>query len=251
MASGDKTQHFEMLGKSLFELYETEMYSDLKIACGWDIHKVHKAIICPRSTFFTAACNVNFKEGWENMINLPDNDPTVVREMIYYLYNLDLAGYEFIPEDGNLIEEDLSDTGYDNEMMRHLLRQGYRFVGKRRVKGLVPKLGVRIGPPKNLPLFAKVYAIGEKYGIPGLKAIALSKFETLAKAYANTDDFRIAAEEVYTSTIDQDRGMRDIVVNTVEENIALLNNADFEALARNTELGHDLLMKITSTHRAS
>lgn len=98
---------------------------------------------------------------------------------------------------------------------------------------------------------AEVYAIGEKYGIPGLKAIALSKFETLAKAYANTDDFRIAAEEVYTSTIDQDRGMRDIVVNTVEENIALLNNADFEALARNTELGHDLLMKITSTHLAS
>ncbi|KAF5989214.1 speckle-type POZ [Fusarium coicis] len=255
MASGDKTQHFEMLGKSLFKLYETEMYSDLKIACGWDIHKVHKAIICPRSTFFTAACNGNFKEGLESMINLPDDDPTVVREMIYYLYNLDLVGYEFIPADGNFIEEDLSDTEYDDQTMRRLQRQHHRFVehgfvGKRRVKGLVPKLGVHIGPPKNLPLFAKVYAIGEKYGIPGLKAIALSKFETLAKAYANTNDFRIAAEEVYTSTIDQDRGMRDIVVNTMEENIALLNDEGFEALAKNTELGHDLLMKIASTHRA-
>ncbi|KAG9495461.1 hypothetical protein J7337_013709 [Fusarium musae] len=255
MASGDKTQHFELLGKSLFNphvrLYETEMYSDLKIACGWDIHKVHKAIICPRSTFFTAACNGNFKEGLESMINLPDDDPTVVREMIYYLYNLDLVGYEFIPEDGNYIEEDLSDTEYDDQTMRRWQRHHHsRFVGKRRVRGLVPKLGVRIGPPKNLPLFAKVYAIGEKYGIPGLKAIAFSKFEALAKAYANTNDFRIAAEEVYTSTIDQDRGMRDIVVKTVEENVALLNNADFEALAKNTELGHDLLMKITSTQRA-
>lgn len=28
--------------------------------------------------------------------------------------------------------------------------------------------------------------IGEKYGIPGLKTIALSKFETLAKAYAQS-----------------------------------------------------------------
>jgi hypothetical protein len=185
------------------------------------------------------------------MINLPDDDPTVVREMIYYLYNLDLVGYEFIPGDGNYIEEDLSDTEYDDQTMRSWQRHHHsRFVGKRRVKGLVPKLGVRIGPPKNLPLFAKVYAIGEKYGIPGLKAIALSKFETLAKAYVNTNEFRIAAEEVYTSTIDEDRGMRDVVVKTVEENIALLNDEGFEALAKNTELGHDLLMKITSTHRA-
>ncbi|KAF5594762.1 speckle-type POZ [Fusarium pseudocircinatum] len=255
MASGDKTQHFEMLGKSLFKLYESEMYSDLKIACGWDIHKVHKAIVCPRSTFFTAACNGNFKEGLENMIHLPDDDPVVVREMVYYLYNLDLVGYEFVPEDGNFVEEELSDTEYDGATIRRMEWLGHRFVGNRfvgnrRVKRLVPKLGVRIGPPKNLRLFAKVYAIGEKYGIPGLKAIALSKFETLAKAYAQTEDFRLAAEEVYTSTIDQDRGMRDVVVKTVEENIALLNDAGFEALAKNTELGHDLLMKLTSTRRA-
>ncbi|PNP79252.1 hypothetical protein FNYG_07328 [Fusarium nygamai] len=250
MSSGDKAQHFEMLGKSLFKLYETEMYSDLIITCGWDVHKVHKAIICPRSSFFTAACSGNFKENLESRINLPDDDPTVVREMIYYLYNLDLVGHEFIPEDGNFIEEELSDTETDGPTLRRMEWKGHRFVGNRRVKGLVPKLGVRIGPPKNLCLFARVYAVGEKYGIPGLKTIALSKFETLAKAYAHTNDFRNAAEEVYTSTIDQDRGMRDVVVQTVEENIALLNDADFEALAKNTQLGHDLLMKMTSTRRA-
>ncbi|KAF5689979.1 speckle-type POZ [Fusarium denticulatum] len=250
MASGDKTQHFEMLGKSLFKLYETEMYSDLIITCGGDVHKVHKAIVCPRSSFFTAACSRNFKEGLESKINLPDDDPVVVREMVYYLYNLDLVGYEFIPEDGNFIEEELSDTETPNATLRRMQWKGHRFVGNRRVKGLVAKLGVRIGPPKNLRLFAKVYAIGEKYGIPGLKAIALSKFETLAKAYAQTEDFRLAVHEVYTSTIDQDRGMRDVVVETVEENIALLNDEGYEALSKNTELGHDLLMKMTSARRA-
>ncbi|KAF5709420.1 speckle-type POZ [Fusarium mundagurra] len=248
MASDDKKQHFEMLGKSLFKLYETEMYSDLIITCGWDVHKVHKAIICPRSSFFTAACSGNFKEGLESRINLPDDDPTVVREMLYYLYNLDLVGYEFIPEDGNFIEEELSDTEYENAMIRRLA--GHRFVGNRRVKGLVPKLGARIGPPANLTLFAKVYALGEKYGIPGLKTIALSKFETLAKAYAQTEDFRLAVHEVYTSTIDQDRGLRDVVVSTVEENLVLLNNQNFEDLTKTTALGHDLLMKVTSTRRA-
>ncbi|KAF5545449.1 speckle-type POZ [Fusarium phyllophilum] len=250
MASDDKKQHFEMLGKSLFKLYETEMYSDLIITCGDDVHKVHKAIVCPRSSFFTAACSGNFKEGLENKINLPEDDPTVVREMVYYLYNLDLVGYEFVPEDGNFIEEDLSETEYPNAVKRRLGWRGQRFVGNRRVKGLVPKLGARIGPSSNLRLFAKVYALGEKYGIPGLKTIALSKFETLVKAYAYTKDFCIAAGEVYTSTIDQDRGMRDVVVKTVEDNVALLNDAAFEALVKNTELGHDLLMKMTSTRRA-
>ncbi|KAG5775231.1 hypothetical protein H9Q69_012679 [Fusarium xylarioides] len=248
MASYHKKEHFEMLGKSLFKLYETEMYSDLIITCGDDIHKVHKAIVCPRSSFFTAACSGNFKEGLESKINLPEDDPTVVREMVYYLYNLDLVGHEFIPEDGNFIEEELSETEYENAVIRRL--GGHRFVGNRRVKGLVTKLGACIGPPANLTLFAKVYALGEKYGIPGLKIVALSKFETLAKAYAHTKDFRIAAGEVYTSTIDQDRGMRDVVVKTVEDNVALLNDGAFEALVKNTELGHDLLMKMTLTRRA-
>ncbi|KAF5620786.1 amino acid transport GAP1 [Fusarium sp. NRRL 52700] len=250
MASNGINEHFKLLGASLSQLYRTETYSDLVITCGDDVHRVHKAIICPRSLFFTAACNANFIEGQEGRINLPEDDPNAVRDMIHYLYNLDLVGHEFIPEDGNYIEEELSDTEHDDEMKQLLEWSGRRFIGNRRVKGLVPKLGARIGPSSNLRLFAKVYALGEKYGIPGLKSIAVSKFEKLAKAYAQTEDFRLAVQEVYTSTIDQDRGLRDVVVSTVEENLGLLNNQDFEDLVQATGLGHDLLMKITSAHRA-
>ncbi|KAF4443093.1 Speckle-type POZ [Fusarium acutatum] len=243
MASDDKKQHFEMLGASLFKLYETKVYSDLIITCGDDIHKIHKAIVYPRSSFFTAACSGNFKEGLESKIDLPDDDPSVVREMMYYLYNLDLVGHEFIPKDGNFIEEELSETEHDDEMKQLLEWKGHRFVGNRRSKGLVPKLGARIGPSSNLHLFAKVYTLGEKYGIPGLKAITLSKFETLAKAYTQTEDFRFALQEVYTSTVDHDRGLRDVVINTVEENLGLLSEEAFEAVVKDSELGHDLLIR--------
>ncbi|KAM0082320.1 hypothetical protein ACKRZS_005479 [Fusarium odoratissimum] len=138
---------------------------------------------------------------------------------------------------------------------RHALKQflqsqGHRFVGNRRVKGMVPKLAARIGPSSNLCLFAKVYALGEKYGIPGLKAIALGKFEILAKGHFQTDGFRLAVQEVYASTIDHDRGLRDVVVCTIEENIGLLNDEAFEAVVKYSDLGHDLLMKITSMRRA-
>jgi hypothetical protein len=115
---------------------------------------------------------------------------------------------------------------------------------------MVPKLAARIGPSSNLCLFAKVYALGEKYGTLGLKAIALGKFEILAKGHFQTEDFRLAVQEVYTSTIDHDRGLRDVVVCTVEENIGLLNDEAFDAVVKYSDLGHDLLMKITSMRRA-
>ncbi|KAG4275769.1 hypothetical protein FPRO04_08283 [Fusarium proliferatum] len=250
MASENKTEYHEMLDKSLFELYRTGLYSDLTITCQGDTHRVHKAIVCPRSSFFTAACNGNFKEGLEGMINLPDDDLSAVRIMVYYFYNLDLAGYPYIPEDGNFVEEKLSKTEYGDEEKQLLESRGHRFVGRRKVKGQVLKLGARIGPSSNLRLFAKVYALGEKYGIPGLKTIAVGKFKTLAKAYAQTEDFKFAAQEVYTSTIDQDRGLRDVVVKTVEENLGLLNHEAFATFAKESELGHDVLMKIASLHRA-
>ncbi|KAL7756501.1 hypothetical protein ACKLNR_013494 [Fusarium oxysporum f. sp. zingiberi] len=164
MASEKMNQHFEMLGASLSKLYETGTYSDLIITCGNDIYQVHKVIVCPRSSFFTAACSGKFKEGQEGKINLPDDDPDAVREMIHYLYHLDLAGHEFIPADGNFLEGELSTTEHDDALKQFLQSQGHRFVGNRRVKGMVPKLAARIGPSSNLCLFAKVYALGEKQG---------------------------------------------------------------------------------------
>ncbi|CVL07630.1 uncharacterized protein FMAN_14507 [Fusarium mangiferae] len=250
MASENKTQYYGMLDKSLLELYRTGLYSDLTITCQGNTYRVHKAIVCPRSTFFTAACNGNFKESLEGMINLPDDDPITVRDMVYYFYNLDLEGHPYIPEDGKYFEEKLSETEQGDEKNQLMDRRGRRLARHRRVKERVLKLGARIGPSSNLSHFAKVYALGEKYGIPGLKAIAVDNFKTLAKSYAQTEDFKFAAQEVYTSTIDQDRGLRDVVVNTVYENLGLLNHKAFEAFVESSGLGHDVLMKIAWFYRA-
>jgi len=38
------------------DIYESGDYSDLTVICGGDVYKVHKAIICPRSDFFSKAC---------------------------------------------------------------------------------------------------------------------------------------------------------------------------------------------------
>jgi hypothetical protein len=54
-------------------LQQTSNYSDLTIVCGDDIHRVHKAIVCPCSEFFTAACKhgqVSFLETNASMFGL-------------------------------------------------------------------------------------------------------------------------------------------------------------------------------------
>ena len=65
---------------------------------------------------------------------------------------------------------------------------------------------------------AKVYALAEKYLIRGLKAVALRQFKAAATTglfvSLDIDDFLPATWEVYKSTVEGDRGLRDIVVET-------------------------------------
>lgn len=44
-------------------LLTSQLYSDITIHCGSEEYKLHRAIICPRSTFFTAACSGEFIVG--------------------------------------------------------------------------------------------------------------------------------------------------------------------------------------------
>lgn len=64
-----------------------------------------------------------------------------------------------------------------------------------------------------LVLHAQVYAIAEKYKVQGLKTLAMANFNSAARTRWDTDDFLEAAYEVFESTKDSDRGLRDIVVS--------------------------------------
>ena len=46
---------------SLSSIFKSEKYSDLIIRCGDRVFKVHRAIVCPRSHFFAAACDGPFQ----------------------------------------------------------------------------------------------------------------------------------------------------------------------------------------------
>nr|OQO29842.1 hypothetical protein B0A51_01999 [Rachicladosporium sp. CCFEE 5018] len=64
-------------------------YSDLTIDTQGRSWKVHKVIVCTACGFFEKACDGNFKEAAEGVINLPDDDPDAVQVMLEFFYNGD------------------------------------------------------------------------------------------------------------------------------------------------------------------
>ncbi|OHW95376.1 homology to btb poz domain-containing protein [Colletotrichum incanum] len=99
------------------------------------------------------------------------------------------------------------------------------------------------GDIPDILLHAKVYAIAEKYAINGLKSLARANFGTTALRCWDTDDFLNAIDEAYTSTLDSDRGLRDIVLKVLAGHEELLDRDEMKKLLRRLgSLAYDLVM---------
>lgn len=81
-------------------------------------------------------------------------------------------------------------------------------------------------PP--LVIHARVYALAEKYGIYGLKTLAREKFESLVSDKWDESDFLEATEEVYTTTVDNDRGLRNIILQSFRKWPELASSPDVQ-----------------------
>ncbi|KAF2732370.1 hypothetical protein EJ04DRAFT_337916 [Polyplosphaeria fusca] len=83
-------------------------------------------------------------------------------------------------------------------------------------------------------IHAKVYAIADKYGIPGLKALARKKFAQQTELHWTSAEFADACQEAYETTVDSDRGLRDVVIQTFRANPSLSLRKDVELAVRET-----------------
>ncbi|KAI1013630.1 hypothetical protein LB503_010604 [Fusarium chuoi] len=237
-------------------MLKTGKYSDLTIVCGNNRYRVHRNIICARSKFFDVSCDSGFKES-NGEIMLPDDDPAAVQKMIGYIYNI-----EYTPETTQMQEHDddveveLSDTDYDASERYRMKLFGAEFVERKRIKRLKErkwaswKVDEPI-PSSQLSLHAKVYALGEKYRIEGLKKEAKIKFESeIQSGNVGVDDFAEAVEEVYTSTVGEDRGLRDVVVKMIERDILLLDHVVVREVMRVTDFALDVLLYMSQGMRS-
>ncbi|CAI6311217.1 unnamed protein product [Periconia digitata] len=86
----------------------------------------------------------------------------------------------------------------------------------------------------HLITHAKVYAIAEKYGVTGLKSLAQKKFAQQIELHLDSDELPEACQEAYESTVDTDRGLRNIVIQAFRTNPALSLRKDVEMAVRET-----------------
>jgi len=83
---------------------------------------------------------------------------------------------------------------------------------------------------------AKVYAIAEKYGISGLKDLARRKFASQVSIHYTSTEFAEGMQEVYDSTIESDRGLRDIVIHAFRTHPEIARRTDIQAVVKETPL---------------
>ncbi|KAI9781527.1 MAG: hypothetical protein M1839_005942 [Geoglossum umbratile] len=191
-------------------LFQSDKYSDLTITCGNEVFKVHRAVVCPRSKFFAAACDGKFKEGITSEIELPDDDPETVQRMLSFLYTCDYNDelhinapdklHTIAPVEDTMIistgEDTMSITSTDSQSKQ----QTPFFHGD--------------WPLNDAPLFSAihVYAIADKYDIPDLKKFAKRRFEDwAAKGIWLRKDFSAIIRAVFELTPDDKLGLREIV----------------------------------------
>ncbi|KAF5561715.1 kelch repeat BTB domain-containing protein [Fusarium napiforme] len=241
---------------SLPGVLETGELSDLTIICGNNRYHVHKLILSTGSRFFKVVCTGTYKES-DGEIYLPDDDPAAVRKMIGYLYNIDYNPTRTqMPDYEDDVEAELSDTEYDGEARYRMKLFGAEFIERKRIKQLKE---LEWGGWKaeespissQLCLQAKVYALGEKYGMQGLKNVARGAFESeIQSGNVGVDDFAEAVEEVYTSTVSEDRGLRDVLVRMIEQDILLLEHGVVREVMRTTNFALDVLLYMSQGMRS-
>ena len=86
----------------------------------------------------------------------------------------------------------------------------------------------------HLLLHTRVYELGERYDIPSLKQLARQKFEIAMACYYDSPEFADAVEEAYYSTVDTDRGLRDIVLQAFRAHPQLTTTQDVFAVIKDT-----------------
>jgi hypothetical protein len=83
-------------------------------------------------------------------------------------------------------------------------------------------------------ILAKALTELTRYGIKGLKALSRRKFSTQVALHWRSAEFPDAIQDVYDSTIDSDRGLRDVVISAFREHPELATRRDVEAIVKET-----------------
>jgi len=177
------------------------------------------------------------QESEESNIDLPDDEPAIVKLLVQYLY----TGNYDVPEYGYTCSENCSESICLHHEFGHQCRNACKIFAC--VDGCPNNDNSSVD---DLLVHAKMYEIADKYNITGLKELSSKKFSAGCKLHWNSDIFAKAAHYALSTTVDEDKGLRDVVSDTIVDHIELIYKPEIEVLMTNFGwLSYQVLLKKT------
>ena len=180
--------------------------------------------------------NARSQEARTGVIFLEDQ-LEIVKMMLLYFYTLDYD--EQVPS-------------FDNYKIRGSQTGGGPRTGVAVEEEMAPEAALedtRVRMTKN----ARVYAMADKYIIPGLKELAKTKFKILSSSARLILDHPSIIDEVYDATPSEDRGLRDIMMNLCAPHVQeIIHGNGWSTTAQmHVEFTFDLLRTSVATLQAT
>ncbi|KAH7366603.1 hypothetical protein BKA66DRAFT_573270 [Pyrenochaeta sp. MPI-SDFR-AT-0127] len=225
---------------TILRAYKNGEFTDLTITCRSMTFKVHQVVVCSACDFFRKSLEfAGGKEAVEKCIDLPEDDPEMIRRLIAYLYLGDYdPGNELSLLVFGMIKQYNSTTEIAPAYHSRYRNGGFGgFTSSDKCSCLAPNTENATQPilspkPKDQPkdysvvekpqngvevanpltIHATMYALADKYQVDELGKAAKEKFETCLHHHIISEDFVNAVQIVYGLTPESYRGLRDAVV---------------------------------------
>ncbi|TLS22468.1 uncharacterized protein PpBr36_09905 [Pyricularia pennisetigena] len=265
----------EGLQDALKQLRLSGDYSDMTIICGDDLYHAHKALLCPRSKYFERTFKSEMQESHSSQVDLSGHNPEAVKLVIDFFYLSDYKpshgdqAHESeiksespateIPAEATIESQQITDVPEDvnlnfasgskkNKKKKSKTRNGsiLELMDERdRNPDLEPSnLAESLREKTFLLTHCYVYALAEYLQVNELKVLAASKFRGEAEKHWNHPDFFEAVQEVYRTSVRNDRLLRDIVVEVMKKHGDLLNRFEYQDVVSQLDLSFELLMAV-------
>lgn len=179
--------------------------------------------------------------------------------MIRYVYTLDYDPVMILGNGQNKAEEPVNKADIDHEIVNHRTPVDESLppfdseTSDTMAKDVVSQLPndnktdeVENRLLDELKLHCEVYALAEKYAIKALMILAREKFQRALEKVDDTTSLFEVVEQIYSSTPEHDRGLRDVIVAKVYSEIQYcVRQTEFRRfLTRTTSFCVDLLEEI-------
>ncbi|KAL8868095.1 MAG: hypothetical protein Q9174_005221 [Haloplaca sp. 1 TL-2023] len=158
------------------------------------VFAAHEAYLS-QSPVFKKMCNGKFEESQTLQINLPDDDPTVIKVVLQYLYAGDFSDIDVTDPKNNAMEIVANTTGD---------AQWYEMI-------------------EVLP---DIYITADKYAIQDLKTVVIDKITSCIDIGAQPYSFLIMAKKVYTAIPDSDTEFRSYFRGSAYDLLVLTEGRD-------------------------